>query len=873
MKKIILSLIFTVSVVASFAQSGAQQFSGVFYRVNDSTTYQTAAAAKHSAGYADIYFNNQATQPHFDVWNGSSYDHIFNFASGGGSFTLTDGNLTTANGTAVDQGGTQTGDIQEDYAGFNKRGTGDYLRFTQQDNTGGFGFPLWGRSIFGNDDATISDTVETATHRGVTKINAEVIEHYVEDKSTGEVDMYQVSTGESKLIHIDASANQTKLGVKENGFVVELEGSNTGSDGDVIKKVAGVWTIAPDGGGGIDGSGTTNELPFWVDSNTLGSLTTATYPSLSELTTVKGVTSPIQTQLNTKITGPSNSFGFLENNGSGTFRYAGNSSRVLTSAGDTDQTDNGNIIYLNNSSTFALTVDPLTTGTKVELINKGTAAVTFTNGLGVISVGATSIEAGQTGVIIYETGTAPRIIVAENAFWKLTGTSTVASPTIGQMAATSGVPTFLNFVGAAHTGLTTTAELLDVNFDLSRIVTHAAGTIALNRSAVISGPTHAFASASTITTAATLQINPPVVGTNATITNRLGLWVNGGVTQLGATIQSGYNGSLSVSAGSSNRVATLGYIDISDSGTQPGFTGIGLSAVAANRRLGIFGGNNSSASDTEGILLTSGGLTASRSGATLSTAKVTLPTLSGSFTSTNYSILTIEGTYPTLGSPVTNFYGLNINSIGAGNATNNIAINTNANAGRVNFGSHVQFAGALMPNNDPGTSGQVLTSAGAGVVPTWTNQGARTLNVNTSQVALSTTSETDLYRYSVPASTLATDGNSIEATFSGAYSNSGNSKVIRVYFGATEIFDSGNLINSVGTNHWKLEVQVIRTGAATQKCNVVLTSSAGVSIPLLVSYSAAAETLSGALDLAVTGQSSAAAPEITKETGKTILVQ
>lgn len=47
----------------------------------------------------------------------------------------------------------------------------------------------------------------------------------------------------------------------------------------------------------IDGSGTANELTYWVDVDTLGSLTTATYPSLTELSYVKGVTRSIQDQL------------------------------------------------------------------------------------------------------------------------------------------------------------------------------------------------------------------------------------------------------------------------------------------------------------------------------------------------------------------------------------------------------------------------------------------------------------------------------------------------------------------------------------------------------------------------------------------------
>ncbi|MFN6074439.1 MAG: hypothetical protein ACK476_12325, partial [Fluviicola sp.] len=37
---------------------------------------------------------------------------------------------------------------------------------------------------------------------------------------------------------------------------------------------------------------------------------------------------------------------------------------------------------------------------------------------------------------------------------------------------------------------------------------------------------------------------------------------------------------------------------------------------------------------------------------------------------------------------------------------------------------NVRFSGALMPNNTAGTTGQVLTSAGAGVAPTWTTPAA-----------------------------------------------------------------------------------------------------------------------------------------------------
>lgn len=45
------------------------------------------------------------------------------------------------------------------------------------------------------------------------------------------------------------------------------------------------------------GTGTSNEIAYWSGTNTLGTLAVATYPSLTELSYVKGVTSAIQTQL------------------------------------------------------------------------------------------------------------------------------------------------------------------------------------------------------------------------------------------------------------------------------------------------------------------------------------------------------------------------------------------------------------------------------------------------------------------------------------------------------------------------------------------------------------------------------------------------
>ena len=67
------------------------------------------------------------------------------------------------------------------------------------------------------------------------------------------------------------------------------------------------WTLNLDGTpvDALTGSGTANEIAYFTAARVLASLPVATYPSLTELSYVKGVTSAIQTQINGKFTTPS----------------------------------------------------------------------------------------------------------------------------------------------------------------------------------------------------------------------------------------------------------------------------------------------------------------------------------------------------------------------------------------------------------------------------------------------------------------------------------------------------------------------------------------------------------------------------------------
>jgi hypothetical protein len=59
----------------------------------------------------------------------------------------------------------------------------------------------------------------------------------------------------------------------------------------------------------------------------------------------------------------------------------------------------------------------------------------------------------------------------------------------------------------------------------------------------------------------------------------------------------------------------------------------------------------------------------------------------------------------------------------AGNVGIGIAVPTQ----KLDVVGNVKFSGALMPNNSAGTSGQVLTSSGAGTPPTWSSATTRVL--------------------------------------------------------------------------------------------------------------------------------------------------
>lgn len=92
------------------------------------------------------------------------------------------------------------------------------------------------------------------------------------------------------------------------------------------------WTINLDGTpvDAISGLGVANEIAYFTGAQTLGSLAVATYPSLTELSYVKGVTSAIQTQMNAKA--PLASPAFTGSPTAPTQSPSDNSTKIATTA-------------------------------------------------------------------------------------------------------------------------------------------------------------------------------------------------------------------------------------------------------------------------------------------------------------------------------------------------------------------------------------------------------------------------------------------------------------------------------------------------------------------------------------------------------------
>lgn len=163
----------------------------------------------------------------------------------------------------------------------------------------------------------------------------------------------------------------------------------------------------------------------------------------------------------------------------------------------------------------SLLIRNATAGTWVNATLTAGSGVSVTNGDGSITIAATGAAAGSAGDYQINSGSGFAAGVLTESSGRLTATPT---------AVTSGVAPYLRIITPADTDLTASTEAPGIVFGgdgsgstVTR--TRAAGATTLQREYIFTAPTYAAASATTITTAATLAVTgAPIAGSNVTLT-------------------------------------------------------------------------------------------------------------------------------------------------------------------------------------------------------------------------------------------------------------------------------------------------------------------------------------------------------------------
>lgn len=249
----------------------------------------------------------------------------------------------------------------------------------------------------------------------------------------------------------------------------DVDGNITVSVNGVAANNLGEITI-PVGTGDISGTGTTNEIAYFTGASTIASLSTGTYPSLTELSYVKGVTSAIQTQLGNKL---SLSGGTMTGNISIT-NLTGGYTSIATAAGTTTLTVNSNYYQVFTGSTTQTVVLPnattLNVGHRFYIDNNSTGIVTVqTNGGATLTTIAGNTD---TFVICSDVSTSAGVWDVDTQATRVTG---------GKIFTVNNSITLSGTDATTITMPTATSTLLANNLGISGGTTYLSGTAATDK--------------------------------------------------------------------------------------------------------------------------------------------------------------------------------------------------------------------------------------------------------------------------------------------------------------------------------------------------------------------------------------------------------
>ena len=130
-----------------------------------------------------------------------------------------------------------------------------------------------------------------------------------------------------------------------------------------------------------------------------------------------------------------------------------------------------------------------------------------------------------------------------------------------------------------------------------------------------------------------------------------------------------------------------------------------------------------------------------------------------------------------------------------------------------------------------------------------------TIRSDTTAVGNVGAGEDTLNTWTIPASTLAVNGESLEIEKAFSFAANANNKQLKIKFGATTIYASGAVAQNGGSAIFN--IRIVRTSATTQDVYISSQLSASSLLPLPTPYQTTAETLSGTIVLLDTGEATA----------------
>jgi hypothetical protein len=164
-------------------------------------------------------------------------------------------------------------------------------------------------------------------------------------------------------------------------------------------------------------------------------------------------------------------------------------------------------------------------------------------------------------------------------------------------------------------------------------------------------------------------------------------------------------------------------------------------------------------------------------------------------------------------------------------------------AGSVSIGQQIMYSSYTAPTNG------LLVGGGITVIATNTFSPGGVLSSAGTTSASSSTIETEIYSSTFPANTFGQNGDSADFLLAGTFAANGNNKRLRVYLGATTIYDSTS--QGMNSGEWSLRGTILRTGASSQKCVTTLSTNS-LTLFTFNDYATASSDTTSTINLRVT---------------------